>query len=239
MMLRELLSVFRSDDPLARLGHEFSEMLSLGRLITVKAGGHFFEGTLTRQEDLDLHEEDRKINDLQRVIRKAVVTHLTLGLPGHQIPYALLIMSLADEAEQIGDHALALAGIRRDLAASLSGDDPVMEELRTIRRSVERAFAEVDEVFAGAESTRARELIEECRDLRVRAEGLFVTVAQGDYSPPQASALVVASGHYARIAIHLTQILAGVVLPLHELNLYEEDQLGQFLEQQQGDDGSD
>lgn len=237
-MFRELLSVFRSDDSLARLSDEFSEMLALGRLLTVKAGGLFFEGTVSPQDDLDLHEEDRKINELQRAIRKEVVTHLTLGLPGAQIPYALLIMSLADEAEQIGDHALALAGIRRDLSASLAPDDPVMMKLREIRRSVERAFTEVDEVFAGAESTRAQELIEECRDLRSRAESLFVSVAEGDYGPPEAATLVVAAGHYARIATHLTQILAGVVLPLHELNLYEEDQLGQLMEQE-GEPGSD
>lgn len=232
-MFRELLSIFHSDDPLSRLGKEFSEMLVRGRMLTVRAGGHFFEGTLSPEEDLDLHEEDHRLNDLQRTIRKEVVTHLTLGLPSPQIPFALLVMSLADDAEHIGDHATALAAIRRDLSASLSDDDPGVAELREVRRSIERAFAEVAEVFTEADSARARDLIRECRDVRSRAEGVVGIVAQGSYEPAQAAALVVATGHYARISAHLTRILSGVVLPLHELDLYDEDSLGQFLDEQE------
>jgi phosphate uptake regulator len=237
-MFRELLSVFRSDDPLARLGKEFSEMLAMGRLLTVKAGGYFFEGALTPEDDLDLHEEDRKINDLQRGIRKEVVTHLTLGLPSPQVPYALLIMSLADDAECIGDHAKALAGIRRDVSVSLPADDPVLEELRGVRRSLEHAFSEVAEVFAGADSARAQDLIDECRDTRSRAEAVVQSVARGDYEPAQAAVLIVGATHYGRISVHLTRVLSGVVLPIHELDLYDEDLLGQFLQRRQRADES-
>lgn len=239
-MFRELLSLLRSDDPLARLGTEFSEMLSLGQLLTVKAGGHFFEGTLTPDEDLDLHEEDHRIDELQRSIRKEVITRLTLGLPSNQLPYALLVMSLAEDAEQIGDHAKRLAAVRRDLSADLPGEgDPNVAELREIRRGVERAFAEVAEVFAGAESDRARELIDACRDTKHRAEGLIRSVAQAGYTPPGTTAMVVAAAEYGRIAMHLTRILSGVVLPLHELGLYDEDLLGQFMQKRDEEGASD
>jgi len=235
-MFRELISVFRSDDPLARLGTAFSQMLAEGRLLTVKAGGHFFEGELTDEDDVALHEEDRKVNDLHSRIRKEVLAHLTLGLAAHRVPYAVLIMSLADDAEQIGDHALALAALRRDLSAQLPTDDAVVADLREIRRRVEHAFTEVDEVFAGGEAVRAQELIDACRNTRSHAEELVPRVAGGDYAPPEATALALAARHYARIASHLTLILAGVVLPLHELGFYDEDQLTQLL-QQRDDDG--
>lgn len=238
-MFRELLSVFRSDDPLARLGSEFSEMLALAHLLTVKGGGHFFEGALTPEEDLDLHEEDRRVNELQLAIRREVVTRLTLGIPTNQLPYALLIMSLAEDAERIGDHAKALAAIRRDLSASLPGDsDHNLVELREIRRAVESTFAEVAEVFAGAESARARELIGVCRDTTLRAEALVQSVAEDGYAPPETAAMVLAATDYGRIAAHLTRILSGVILPLHELGLYDEDLLGQFLQRRE-ESGSD
>lgn len=224
-MFRELLSVFHSDDSLARIETEFSDMLKRSQLLTVKAGGHFFEGTLTAEEQEDFRAEDKRINELETAIRKEVVTRLTLGMPSHQLPYALLVMSLAADAERIGDHAKALAAVRRDLSAELPREAAGLPELRKIRRNVEAVFGEVEGIFAGAESDRAREVIGVCQDTRVDAEALIGTVAQGTLPAPQTTALVLAANHYAHIAAHLTRILSGVVLPLHELDLYDEDLL--------------
>ena len=233
-MFRELLSVFRSDNSLARLQTGFSDMLKRSQLLTVKAGGHFFEGTLTDDEREDLLEEDKRINELEMAIHKEVITRLTLGLASHQLPYALLVMSLAADVERIGDHAKALAAVRRDLSAELPKDTVGLLELRRIRRDVEAVFTEVEGIFAGAESDRAREVIGVCQEARAAAEALIGTVAHGHAAPPQTTAMVMAANHYAHIAAHLARILSGVVLPLHELDLYDEDLLNGLAEDEAG-----
>ena len=73
-----------------------------------------------------------------------------------------------------------------------------------------------------------------CQEARAAAEALIGTVAHGHAAPPQTTAMVMAANHYAHIAAHLARILSGVVLPLHELDLYDEDLLNGLAEDEAG-----
>ena len=49
-MLRELINIFRSSDPLREIGERFAEMLAIARDLTLKAGVIFFENKESPEE---------------------------------------------------------------------------------------------------------------------------------------------------------------------------------------------
>ena len=78
-MLRELMSIFRSNNPLAKMGENFSKMLKLTDQMTAQAGRFFFDKPATPDERTQIYKQDVKVNKTERRVRKQVITHLSIG----------------------------------------------------------------------------------------------------------------------------------------------------------------
>ena len=224
-MLRELLAIFRSDKPLAEMGKNFAEMLRLTYEMTIKAGDIFFGESLAPDERTRIYQQDVQVNKLERTIRKQLIAHLSLGHPA-SLPYGLLLMSLVKDVERLGDYAKNLSEVR-DYHTDPLPDDEYVAVLKEIRIGVERAFAMTADVFAMSDRERALNLIREGRDLGHRCESLFQRVAGSNYNARMATAVVLGTRFYKRIGAHVLNILSSVVMPLHKLDYYDEDEIGQ------------
>lgn len=234
-MLRELLSLFKSDDAIARMGDDFADMLDLSRELTLQAGVHYFDQRPSPDERTDLLRKDVKVNKLERRIRKQVITHLTLGRgSGGHVPYGLLLMSLVKDAERIGDYAKNLSEVYDEGGGPLPEADENMDELLEIRRIVEHILGEVREVFASSQGEKAAELIRMGREVSQRADRLVTRIAAGPYDAATTTTMVLGTRYYKRIASHLMNILSGVVMPLHKVDYYDEDVLTQGMEESTG-----
>ncbi|MGD8866875.1 MAG: PhoU domain-containing protein [Gemmatimonadales bacterium] len=222
-MLRELLSIFRSDKPLAAMGQNFSEMLQITYQMTLKAGDIFFGQSVAPDERTQIYKQDVQVNRLERAIRRQVIAHLSLG-NSPSLPYCLLLMSLVKDVERIGDYAKNLleAG---ELHPDALPDDETVHELREIRAGVERAFGVTAEVFAMSDRERALALIREGRDLTHRCDALVAWVARSDYNAAVATSVALGARFYKRIGAHVLNILSSVVMPLHKLDYYDEDEI--------------
>ena len=110
-MLRELLSIFRTYDPLRAVGQNFATMLTLAYEMTVSAGEMFFTSAASPEARTDLYQHDVRLNQLERKIRKQVVAHLSMSGNRLDVPYSLLLMSLVKDVERIGDYAKNLSEI--------------------------------------------------------------------------------------------------------------------------------
>ena len=91
-MFKELLSLFRSSDSIARMAADFSEMLRVAREITVAAGKIFFEEDTETGDIVEISKRDVAINKLERGIRKQVIASgrpLRTGMV-HYIPKLIL-----------------------------------------------------------------------------------------------------------------------------------------------------
>lgn len=221
-MLKALLSLLRSDNAIARMGQDFSDMLDLSHGLTVRAG-HVFFGEAAGQDGRDeIAKRDRKINELERKIRKQVITHLTLNMEQSDVPYCLLLMGIVKDVERVGDYAKNLAEVH-DEGGGPVPDDELGAEIREIRRILEHTFAAVNEVFASSDSERAIELIREGRVIGPRCDALITRIAGSSYDAAVATTMVLGSRYYKRVASHLLNVLSGVVMPLHKLNYFDED----------------
>lgn len=225
-MFRELISIFKADNPLGRMGDNFSKMLGLTQAQTVRAGKIFFSKPPTPEERTAIYEEDVKVNKLERKIRKQVIAHLSVAGNSADVPYSLLLMSLVKDVERIGDYSKNLAEAL-DVSGAVLPDDETMAELREIRKGVENTFDAVAEVFAKSDEEGAVELIRQGRDTNHRCDALINRIAKSDYNAATTVAVTLATRFYKRIGAHLLNILSGVVMPLHKLDYYDEKILAQ------------
>lgn len=220
-MLRALINLFRSDDPLALMGQDFSRMLRVTHDMTITAGDILFGSAADAQARTTLYKTDVEVNQLQRSVRKGLVTHLSL--PGNQqdVPYCLALMSLVKDVERLGDYAKNLAEIP-EIHPDPLPDDALTQELQEIRRGIEKGFTQGLEVVAEFDHDRALALIEQGRSLTKRCEMLVNRTARSGYDAGTATAVVLAARFYKRIAAHVLNVLTAVVMPLHKLDYYDE-----------------
>jgi phosphate uptake regulator len=223
-MLRELISIFRSSDPLREMGEQFAEMLRIARELTLKAGSIFFEGITAPEERTWIYDHDVQVNELQRQIRKRVIAHLSLSGNTLNLPYCLLLMSLVKDVERIGDYAKNLSEIGEFFTGPLPDDD-IVAELREIRQGVETAFAGVAEVFDQSDHQAAMGLIHQGKAMARRCDVLVAKTATSNYDASTTAAVVLATRHYKRIGGHVLNILSSVVMPLHKIDYYDEDSI--------------
>jgi phosphate uptake regulator len=220
-MLRDLLSIFKSSNPLKARGDNFAEMLRLSHELTIKAGAMYFDKSAVPEDRTWVYERDIEINKLERLIRKQVIAHVSLGGNAASLPYCLALMSLVKDVERVGDYAKNLAEVV-DVSPGPFPEDDNTEELREIRNGVERIFAATAHVVDDSDDARAMELIHQGRDISRRADTLVARIARGDYDASTATGLVLGTRYFKRIGAHALNVLSSVVMPLHKLDYYDE-----------------
>lgn len=220
-MLRELLSIFSSGNPLKAMGDNFAEMLRLSFEQTRKAGAMYFERSVVSKDRTWVYERDIAINKLERLIRKQVIAHVSLGSNAASLPYCLALMSLVKDVERVGDYAKNLAEVV-DFSPGQLPDDECAAELRQIRDGVERIFAATAHVIDQSDDAKAMELIQEGRILARRADALVARIARSDYDASTATGMVLGTRYFKRIGAHILNVLSSVVMPLHQLDYYDE-----------------
>ena len=230
-MLKELLSIFRTSEPLSEMGENFSKMLDLTYNMTIMGGEVYFSESLQADSRTAVYKADVKVNKLERRIRKQVIAHLSLASGRTSVPYCLLLMSLVKDVERIGDYAKNLSEAR-DYHPSALPDDEIVHEMREIRSEIEHGFSEIAAVFQASDHERAVELIREGRDLTRRCDAVVGRVARSDYPASTATSIVMGARFYKRIAAHVLNVLSSVVMPLHKLDYYDEKKLAEVVSEE-------
>lgn len=221
-MLRALINLFRSDDPLGAIGEDFSRMMQVTHDMTITAGRILYGAEADAQARKSLYEIDIEVNRLQRSVRKRLVTHLSLPGNERDVPYCLALMSLVKDVERLGDYAKNLAEIP-DLHPGPLPDDEITRELAEIRSGTESTFSQAGGVVREFDHDRALALIEQGRLLTKRCERVVQRAARSAYDASTTAAVVLAARFYKRIDAHLLNVLSAVVMPLHKLDYYDEN----------------
>ena len=221
-MLRELLSIFRASDPLSEMGANFGRMLQLTYDMNIAAGQIFFGREDRTAERDQIYGWDGRVNELERTIRRQVITHL--AVPGNEadLPYSLLLISLVKDVERLGDYAKNLSEIV-DIRPDPLPEGRALTELLVIREGVEHVFRSCADVFVGSRKDEALELIQQGRDTARRCDHLIVEIGHGDYDAATTTALILGTRYYKRIGGHVLNVLSSVVVPLDKVDYYDED----------------
>jgi Na+/phosphate symporter len=223
-MVQALLTLFRKSNPLREMGEAFAEMLQRSRELTHEGGEVFFGGAPTPEELERMSKEDVKINKLQRRIRKRIVIHLSVAGNAVDLPYCLLLMNLVKDVERIGDYAKELGEARQLGPAVLPGDE-IVAQLRSVRDHLEDVLERGSRLVLDSDREGAIELIRQGRELMDNTSHLLAEVAHRQYDPGAHAALLLGIQFYRRMIGHGLNVLSSVVVPLHKLDYYDEEDL--------------
>ncbi len=223
-MLRELLAFLRSSDPLRAMRDNFTRMLRVANDMIVTAGDIYFGERTSPAERTRIYEQDQEVNQLERTIRKQVVAHLSFKGNLPDMPYCLLLMSLVKDVERLGDYAKNLSEVM-DISGDPIPDDEIRQEILEIRHGVEEAFQSSHEVISKVDEERALNFIRQGRDIAHRCDALLQRIATGSCEAGIIVAQVLGARYYKRIGGHVLNILSSVVMPLHKVDYYDEDEI--------------
>lgn len=223
-MFRDFISIFQTDDPLSDMSERFTRMLALTGEMALAAGRIYFDGQTDGDARQRIYDQDIQVNQLEREIRKLIVAHLSIRLRSADLPHCLFLLSLVKDVERLGDYAKNLSEL-----IEIGGGPPPRDEhtgeLVAIRASVEQAFRDTPDIVSHGETERAVKLINEGRQIMKRCEALLRRVAQTDYDARTAVSLALGARYYKRFNGHLLNILSSVVMPLHKLDFFDEDEV--------------
>jgi len=219
-MFENLKKIWSRDDYITKLMSEFKEMLEDASEIFIDV----CEMLVEHQEKPTLEDEvfdlDKRINQLEKDIRKKIVLHISVQ-PEKDATANLLFMSVVKDAERIGDYGKNLYGIKHILAKPIDKDlyqnyfGDMDKKIINMFEGTKKAFLEYDREKAVESWKIEREVTKLC-------DNIVEKIAKSDLDTNTAVAYTLIARYYKRIAAHLTNIATSVILPIDDLDYYDE-----------------
>lgn len=196
---------------------EFSKMLEDGRHIFDAASNALLGGTDPETIREDLFRTDRRINETEQRLRRMMVVHGTVR--GTQsFPSLLVMMSLAKDAERIGDYAKNVFDLA--VLAPDFGSEENRQLLIRLKDEVSNVVGRARDVHDAQDAEGARSLLAECDRIQDVCDGNLERSLKGEGQGTVAFAL--ASRYLKRVAGHAANVATSLVMPLHKLDFFDE-----------------
>ena len=200
----------------AEIQRRFCQMLEDGRHIFDAAANALIGGTDPEVIRADLFDTDQRINQAEQQIRRQIVVHGTVH-GAQSFPALLAMMSLAKDAERIGDYAknlFDLAVLKPDL-----GGDEERRRLVELKDEISRILGKTRDVFEAQSTDDARAVLEECDRVQDACDANMVQALQ---SRDNATGWALASRYFKRVASHAANVATSLVMPLDKLDFFDE-----------------
>jgi len=219
-MFKNLLSFWKGKDFLAHVLDEFKSMLEDSEFMFKTVCRRLFENVGEPDLKQKIHDIDKKVNLLQKDIRKRVVEHLSLQ-PTVDVPTCLLLMSVVKDAERLGDYCKNLYEVTELLEKPV--DRKVYAEyFDDINSEILTLFEQTRETFIEADVDAASMLFGVEHKIAKRCDSIVNELAKSNLSVNQAVCFTLIARHFKRIVAHLVNISTSVILPISDLDYFDE-----------------
>jgi phosphate uptake regulator len=168
----------------------------------------------------ELRDTDRKVNRLEREIRRALVVHASV-FSGIDTPAVLVYMSIVKDVERVGDYAKNILDLALD-GANL-GAAPDAEEWRSLSTEVAELITEAGRVFRARDAERCRQMLSRGDQLLDLFDERVSALVKDGENEPQAVPRALAHRYLKRVVAHLMNLLTAVIMPLDRLDYFDED----------------
>jgi phosphate transport system protein len=195
----------------------FSEMLEDGRHVFDAAANALLGGTDPEAIRKDLFATDRRINQTEQALRRKLVVHGTVHGAVH-FPRLLVLMSVAKDAERIGDYGKNLFDLAV-LRPWLGGADR-LAELVELKDEISRLLVRAKGLYERDDIGAARAFLGECDRVEDHCDAI-VRGALAAESPNHAG-LALALRYFKRVTSHASNIVTALVVPLDKLDFHDE-----------------
>ena len=218
MMFKQLFSAFKSGAELDKAFSDFDEMLDHAQWMFLRANSVLQHTTAAADVKDSIYSRDKSINDLLRSIRRKIVRHLTIN-PGSDVAASLVLMSVAKDAERIGDYCKNVFEVGQFYKEDFrlpAYQDPLNEICERVQRlfgRVSRAFQDSDEVEAKVAIKSADAIGDDCDRIVEQLLGDTTSI-----QTHEAVAYSLLARHYKRVSSHLSNVATAVLGKVDELD---------------------
>lgn len=168
----------------------------------------------------ELRATDHRVNEAEREIRRELVVHASVH-GGIDTPAVLIYMSIVKDVERIGDYAKNLYDLSSD-GADLT-TSPAAGRYVTLRDEVSRLISDAAAAFGSRDLDASRGLLDR-GDRMLDDFDEAVSVLVRDESPSRTAVAEALTYRYLkRIVAHLLNVLSAVVMPIDQLDYFDED----------------
>lgn len=221
MSFRSILDLFREDNWSNELVDMITEMLDLGNEMFTYTIGVLVDGAPDDDPQHMLYNKDKRINKLERKIRRRVVSHLSVRGSRAEVPSALIFMNVVKDGERIGDYVKNLHEItdmmpespdRKIYKDNLAGPAGVIADL----------FARTRQAFLDSDEETAGKVIKTAKDQGREYEKMIRALTISDLGTNDAVCLVLVLRFFKRLVAHMSNIASTVVMPVDMIDFYDE-----------------
>lgn len=170
--------------------------------------------------EVDIDELDDRIDESERMVRRSVLEHLSVN-PKQELVAGLVLVSMVQDAERVGDFANGIAELVQLAAEPRRG--PFAERLRAIVEKIDPQFVDCERAFRKDDPETAETVISRHRELRRELRDYVRDVAASDLSANMAVVYSGAARILRRVSAHLANISTSVVLPYDQIRHGDED----------------
>ncbi len=170
--------------------------------------------------DVDLQTMDDVVDDSERMVRRSVLEHLTVN-PQQDLVASLILVSIVQDAERIGDFARGL-GELVELAKS-PRQGPPAEELKAISQQLRPMFELCERAFRKDDVEGAAQVIARHAELKPELAAYVAKLCDSDLDARMAIVYASAARILRRISAHLSNIASTVTQPYDRIRHGDED----------------
>ena len=204
----------------AKALEEFKEMLDNTEKMYTLVRARLLEEAQEPDLEERIREIDKSVNAAQKDIRRRIIEHLSLQ-PTVDFTVCLLLMSVVKDAERLGDYAKNLHEVTllqdkpMDIELYRRFFDDLDKDVLTLFRLTREAFVESDETKAQMAWGYENKVAKWC-------DNVVGELARSDLSVNEAVCFTLIARYLKRIVAHLVNIATSVVLPLSDLDYFDE-----------------
>lgn len=160
--------------------------------------------------EVDLEELDDVVDESERMVRRTILQHLSVN-PQQDLVASLILVSMVQDAERIGDFARGLAELVELAGAPREGE--FADKLKTLASRVRPLFDTCEQAFREDDTEKATLVITEHAQLKPALVDYTKEVAASELSADMAIVYASAARILRRISAHLSNIASTVVQP--------------------------
>jgi phosphate uptake regulator len=197
--------------------NDVSEMLSQGAKMLDLSLAALLDN---RSLEVDLDSLDDVVDEGERMVRRSVLQHLAVS-PQQDLVASLVLVSMVQDAERIGDFARGLAELVP--LARHRREGPFAERLRSVADRLRLLFGRCEEAFREDDTEKAQEVIGTTRALKKELIAYTRDVAESELSADMAVVYASAARILRRIGSHLSNISSSVTQPYDRIRHGDEE----------------
>jgi len=216
-MLKELFGSKEKSSLVRSAFNDFSGMLQQAARMYELARAALLDNA---DLEVDLDEMDDVVDDGERMVRRAVLEHLSIS-PRTDLVASLVLISMVQDAERIGDFARGLAELLRLAKSPRVG--PYADDLREIASGVSSQFEACERAFREDDVDLARQVILRHTQTKPALEDYTTRLANSDLSADMVIVYGATARILRRISAHLSNIASSVVQPFDRIRHGDED----------------